>query len=151
MIQITNSSIDFKKFSTLPYQKKVDKPWGYEIIYTKDGSPVTGKIIHLFPNKRLSLQFHDTKVETLCLIKGKATMTLSNEKNELVELKMVPFHGYFVTQGQTHRVTSVTEVDIIESSTPEAGNTYRLQDDAGRETETEAMRKLPDRGWNKKS
>ena len=138
-----------KKFSIVPYQKKVEKPWGYEIIYTDPISPVTGKILHLKAGSRFSLQYHDSKVETLCLLKGKAVITLSATDKKIVELPMEVFKGYFINKGQIHRITAKTDIDIVESSTPEKGNTYRLEDDANRKTETEAMRKMKNRGWEK--
>lgn len=138
---------DSKIFSITPFQKRVEKPWGYEIIYTRDDAPATGKILHVSAGKRLSLQYHDIKRETLCLIKGEALITLSNEHDEPKEIPMELNKGYYVTPGQVHRVTAVTDIDFIEASTPESGNTVRLEDDAGRSTETEEMRKDENRGW----
>lgn len=139
---------DPKTFSTTPFQKRVEKPWGYEIIYTPDDAPATGKILHVNAGKRLSLQYHDVKRETLCLINGKGIITLSNEKDETIELPMELFEGYHVVPGQIHRVTAITDMDFIEASTPELGNTFRLQDDSNRPTETEDLRKQENRGWN---
>ncbi|MBI5620257.1 cupin [Candidatus Gottesmanbacteria bacterium] len=139
---------DPKTFITTPYQKRVEKPWGYEIIYTPDDAPATGKILHVNAGKRLSLQYHDVKRETLCLINGQGIITLSNQKDETVEIPMERYKGYHVTPGQIHRVTAVTDMDFIEASTPELGNTFRLQDDSSRPTETEALRKEPNRGWH---
>ena len=140
---------DPKKFSLVPFVKRVEKPWGYEIIYTPDDAPATGKILHVTAGKRLSLQYHDVKRETLCLISGEALITLSNEKDEPVEVPMELNKGYHVVPGQVHRVMAVTDIDFIEASTPELGNTFRLQDDSNRTTETEEMRKTDNRGWNK--
>jgi len=139
-----------RKASLVPYQKKVDKPWGYEIIYTSDCDPITGKLLHVKAGKRLSLQYHDTKEEALCLIKGKAIITLSDSKKKLHEIPMELLKGYFVSKYQIHRITAITAIDFIESSTPEKGNTFRLEDDSNRKTETEAMRKKKDRGWKEK-
>lgn len=141
---------DPKNFSIIPFQTRVEKPWGYEIIYTPDSAPATGKILHLSAGKRLSLQYHDVKQETLCLIKGRALITLSNSQDEVVEVAMEPLKGYHIVPGQVHRLTAVTDIDIFEASTPELGNTFRLEDDSGRATETEAMRKKPNRGWKAK-
>lgn len=141
---------DPKKFSITPFQTRVEKPWGYEIIYTPEKAPATGKILHLTAGKRLSLQYHDVKEETLCLLKGKALITLTNNEDHEVEVDMEPLKGYHIVPGQVHRVTAVTDIDVFEASTPELGNTVRLEDDSGRATETEAMRKKPNRGWNKK-
>jgi len=138
-----------RRFSITPFQKKIDKPWGYEIIYTNEDSPVVGKILHLNGGARLSLQYHDAKEETLCLIKGEALITLSDKNEKRVEIPMELNKGYFVVINQVHRVTATTDADLIESSTPEKGNTVRLEDDAGRDTETEKMRNMKNRGWNK--
>jgi mannose-6-phosphate isomerase-like protein (cupin superfamily) len=131
----------FQKFSVMPHQIKVEKPWGYEIIYTPENAPAVGKILHVKTGKRLSLQYHDEKIETLCLIEGEGHIVLTNEKGEDVEIPMELNKGYFVTPGQVHRVIAVTDMTFIESSTPESGNTYRLEDDNNRPTETEEMRK----------
>lgn len=138
---------DPAKFSIIPYQKKVEKPWGYEIIYTNEGAPATGKILHVNAGKRISLQYHDEKIETLCLIKGEALITLTDEKGITRDFPMEFLKGYYVVPGQIHRVTAVTDMEFIEASTPETGNTYRLEDDNKRPTETEVMRKLKNRGW----
>ena len=38
---------------------------------------------------------------------------------------------------------------IVEASTREIGTTYRLQDDANRPNENEAVRNSPNQGWSK--
>lgn len=140
---------DTSKYSVAPFQKRVDKPWGYEIIYTIDDAPAVGKILYVNAGKRLSLQYHDEKVEALCLIKGEATMTLSNTKGKQQEISMELEKGYFVRPGQIHRISALTDIIFIESSTPETGNTFRLEDDAKRTDETESMRQSVNRGWQK--
>ena len=150
MIKKKLLSFDTSQFSTIPYQKRVEKPWGHEIIYTKDDAPATGKILHVKAGKKLSLQYHDQKIETLCLIKGEAKICLTNNQGKITDIRMEPFKGYLILPGQLHRVTAITDVDFIEASMPEIGNTYRVEDDAGRPTETEEMRKLPSRGWGEK-
>ncbi len=139
---------DPKTFVTTPFQKRVEKPWGHEIIWTPDDAPATGKLLHILAGKRISLQYHDAKRETLYLASGQAIITLSNEHDTTVEIPMESNKGYHVMPGQVHRITAVTDSDVYESSTPEKGNTVRIQDDAGRSTETEEMRKLENRGWN---
>ncbi len=134
-------NFDTEKFSLTPFQKKVEKPWGYEIIYTPEEAPAVGKIIHVNAGQRLSLQYHDEKIETLCLIEGKAVITLGDKNGETVEENMEIDKGYFMRPGQIHRVMAVSDITFIESSTPETGNTFRLQDDSNRPTETEEMRK----------
>ena len=103
---------DPKKFSITPVQTRVEKPWGYEVIYTPNDAPATGKILHLNAGKRLSLQYHDVKEETLCLVKGRALLTISNPEDKVVEIPMESLKGYHIVPGQVHRITAVTDIDI---------------------------------------
>lgn len=123
------------------YVKKVEKPWGYEIHFTPDDLPYMGKILHIEKGKRLSLQYHDKKMESWYLLSGKVTMVLGSE-----EVNMELGQGYTTKTGQQHRLVGVEDSDVLEVSTPEIGNTYRLEDDYKRPTETEEMRKEPNRG-----
>ena len=131
---------DRSKHETAPFCKKVEKPWGYEIIYTPENAPAVGKILHVRAGKRLSLQYHDEKIETLCLIEGRALITVSDHLEKIKEVEMERNKGYFMQPGQIHRVTAISDITFIESSTPETGNTIRLEDDTNRQTETEEMR-----------
>lgn len=126
------------------YVKKVEKPWGHEIHFTPDNLPYMGKILHIEAGRRLSLQYHDQKKESWYLLKGRVTMILDG-----AEINMEPGLGYTTSTGQKHRLVGIEDSDILEVSTPEIGNTFRLEDDYSRGTETEEMRKEPNRGWNK--
>ncbi len=141
-------TVNKTKFSNSPYAKKVPKPWGYELIFTTEDSPYTFKLMHIKAGKRQSLQVHDQKVETYYLASGKGGMLSENNKGELVMVEFEPDKGYTTQVGQKHRLLGITDCDILEGSTPESGNTYRLEDDYSRPTETEKMRKDPNRGWN---
>ncbi len=129
-----------KEFCTKPFSKRVEKPWGHEIIYTPKDALAVGKIIYVKAGHKLSLQYHDEKAETLCLIEGQAFITLSNEREKTIKITMEQNKGYFLQPGQIHRVEALTDITFIESSTPENGNTFRLEDDTNRPTETKAMR-----------
>lgn len=48
-------TIDKTKFSKEGYVKKVPKPWGYELIFTPEGLPYTGKLMHVKAGTRQSL------------------------------------------------------------------------------------------------
>ena len=120
---------------------KVNKPWGYEIIFTPPHLPYTGKIIHIDAGKRLSLQVHDQKVESWILKSGQAKVIWENDQGELIETELTQDKGYTSIVGQRHRLVGITDCDVFEVSTPEIGVTYRLEDDYKRPDETEEMRK----------
>ena len=124
------------------YLKKIEKPWGYELILTPPETPFAGKILHINQGARLSYQYHEKKQETLCLISGQAKIVLNDEEIEM-ELRK----GYLIQPGAKHRIQGVTDCEIMEASTKEEGTTTRLQDDYKRPNETEELRKQPNRGW----
>lgn len=124
------------------FQIKVDKPWGYELIFTPPEAPVVGKLLHINAGSRISLQYHEIKEETLVLISGEAKIIFgeSRDLGDLRDEKMIPMSGYFIPKGLIHRVQAITDCDILESSTKESGTTVRLQDDFARIDETEEER-----------
>lgn len=134
------SQFDKAGFSTSPFVKRVDKPWGYEVIFTPPDLPYTGKIIHVDAGKRLSLQAHDKKQESWTILNGRGKVIWENSEGELIETELVSGQGYTCKIGQRHRLAGITDCDILEVSTPELGTTYRLEDDYARPDETEEMR-----------
>lgn len=140
-------TIDKNAFVNTPFFKKVEKPWGYEMIFTPEDLPYTGKLMHINAGKRLSLQVHDVKQETQILVSGQCNSIVENPQGEMITIEMEMHKGYTMMVGQKHRLQAVTDCDVFEVSTPELGNTYRLEDDYARKTETEEMRKDPNRGW----
>jgi mannose-6-phosphate isomerase-like protein (cupin superfamily) len=123
-------------FSTAPYAKKVDKPWGYELHWVPEDAPYMGKVLHINAGKRLSLQVHDEKQESWFIMNGQAATIWENEKGELVETALEPGKGYSTKIGQKHRLKGITDCDILEVSTPELGTTWRLEDDFARPNQT---------------
>lgn len=124
-----------------PYQQKIKKPWGYELVLTPPEANAIAKILHLDKGARFSLQFHEKKAETLVLINGDAKLIWGNDENRLFEEKMKNGRGYFIPRGLIHRCEAITNCDIFESSTKEEGVTVRLEDDYSRKDETEEERK----------
>lgn len=132
---------DPSNFSNEPYIKRVEKPWGYELHLVPDSYPYMMKIMHVNAGQRMSLQIHDTKQESWLVMSGRAAAIWENEKGELIETELEPGKGYSALVGQKHRLKGLTDTDIIETSTPEAGTTWRLEDDYKRPDETPEQRR----------
>jgi mannose-6-phosphate isomerase len=132
---------DKSKFNTVPYVKKVDKPWGYELHWAPEGMPYMGKVLHIEAGKRLSLQVHDEKQETYWLVNGECNLVVENAHGEMETIKLEKGFGYTTFVGQKHRHEAVTDCDVIEASTAESGTTWRLEDDYARPNETPEQRK----------
>lgn len=127
-------------FSTAGYVKRVEKPWGYELHWVPDNLPYMGKLIHINQNARLSLQAHDQKQESWFIVNGRGVVFWENDQGNLIETELEPGVGYTTQVGQKHRLKGITECDIIEVSTPEAGTTWRLEDDYARSHQTPGQR-----------
>lgn len=123
-----------------PFQTKIVKPWGYELLLTPPEAKATAKILHLNKGSRFSLQYHEMKSETLVLINGSAKLIWGNDVNHLFEEKMVNGRGYFIPIKLIHRCEALSDCDIFESSTKEGGTTVRLQDDYSRGNESQVDR-----------
>lgn len=138
-----------KKFDISPYERKIEKPWGYEIHWVSDDKPYMGKIIHVNAGARLSLQTHDKKTESWYLLNGRGKVIWEAEEGgELVETELEAGRGYSCEVGQKHRLAGITDCDIIEVSTPEIGTTFRLEDDYKRVDETEEEREKRNKASN---
>jgi mannose-6-phosphate isomerase len=137
---VKHTDFDASAFTNEPFGIRVEKPWGYEIVFTPPDAAYTGKVLHVNAGKRLSLQFHDEKRETIMLLDGEGILLCDNSRGELEEIVMEPGKGYSNIPGQRHRLIAITDCNFVEASTPETGATYRLEDDANRGTETEADR-----------
>lgn len=131
---------DTKDFSNDPYVRKINKPWGYELHWVPQGKPYMGKVIHIDEGHRLSMQIHDAKEESYLLVSGQAAILWENDKGELITTDLEPGVGYTTCIGQRHRLIGITDCDIVESSTPEKGTTWRLEDDYSRPDETPEQR-----------
>ena len=137
------TAFDPATFSLEPNARRISKPWGYEVLLTPPDVPYTAKLIHVHAGKRLSLQLHDTKIETQTLVAGQGVLVLEGRDGQLHEIPMQPGVGYHVAVGQRHRLCAAPDADatVFEASTPELGVTLRLEDDYARPDETEQQRR----------
>ena len=120
---------DHSEFQLSPYERRIEKPWGWEVHWTPADLPYMGKLLHINADARLSLQVHDDKSESWLLVAGRCKVVWENRDGDLEETELAPGHGYTCALGQKHRLVGITDCEIIEVSTPERGTTWRLHDD----------------------
>jgi len=113
--------------------KKVEKPWGYELWWARTDRYV-GKILHVRRGASLSLQYHNVKDETIMIQSGTLLLETraKDERGELQRHELKPGDVFHVTPGTVHRMTGITDCDIVEVSTPELDDVVRLEDRYGR-------------------
>lgn len=109
----------------------VDKPWGHELVWAET-SRYVGKILHIRAGQRLSRQFHQVKEETLMVQSGEMDLELG-AVGSVETRRMRQGDVFHVLPGTIHRMIAVTDVDVVEVSTPELDDVVRLEDVYGRE------------------
>jgi mannose-6-phosphate isomerase-like protein (cupin superfamily) len=110
---------------------RVEKPWGYELIWAKTGDYV-GKILHINKGHKLSLQYHRTKEETIFVSTGKMLFLIEDESGKMQEVTLLPGEAHHVAVGKKHRMVALEDTDVFEVSTPQLDDVVRLEDGYGR-------------------
>ena len=118
--------------------KIVEKPWGREIWYA-DQAAYAGKVLEVKQGRRLSLQYHERKTETLYLLSGKVLLTLraiAPDETPAVSLVTpadqcvwLPGQALHVPLRTIHRFEALEDSVLLEVSTPDLTDVVRLQDD----------------------
>ena len=111
-----------------PY--RVDKPWGYELIWARTDQYV-GKILHVNAGHVLSCQYHNIKDETMHVLTGELILRLGHGET-LRERRFVAGESVHIPAGLIHQIEAVTDADVLEASTPHLDDLVRITDRYGR-------------------
>ncbi len=112
--------------------RRVDKPWGHELIWAHTDRYV-GKVLVIETGRRLSLQRHEVKDETILVRSGRLQLSLEGDDGVVRDEELGPGEHRHVATGRIHRYTAIERCELIEVSTPELDDVVRLEDDFGRE------------------
>ena len=117
--------------------RRVDKPWGHELIWAHTEHYV-GKILVIEAGKRLSLQKHLVKDESILVREGRLRLYLEDDDGVVREQILGPGDHRRVATGRIHRYEAIERCEVIEVSTTELDDVVRLEDDFGREGTSDA-------------
>ena len=121
--------LDLDRFAT--DVRRVEKPWGYEIVYALT-ERYCGKIIFVRKGEALSLQVHREKDEVVYLQEGRIELEVG-EAGRPPDVEVVtPGRGYRLRPGTVHRWRALEDSVVLEVSTPEIDDVVRLEDRYGR-------------------
>jgi len=113
--------------------RRVDKPWGYELIWAVTEIYV-GKVLFVKAGESLSLQYHEHKDESWLIQSGRARIELGAVGDDALAEEVAGAGAAFhYTPGTVHRITAVEDTTILEVSTPHLDDVVRLADSYGRE------------------
>lgn len=110
---------------------RTDKPWGHEILLAYNDRYAM-KDIFLREGTRSSLQSHREKLESIVVIDGSMVLEIEDSTGTIQRSEVGPGFAYDVLPGRRHRVTALSDVRLIEVSTPELDDIIRYEDDFGR-------------------
>jgi mannose-6-phosphate isomerase len=114
--------------------RKVEKPWGYELIWAESEHYV-GKVLFVKAGESLSLQFHRVKDESWLVQEGRAKLELGSAGDAILNEEVVAAGATFrFRPGTVHRVTALEDTTILEVSTNHLDDVVRLEDRYGRTT-----------------
>jgi mannose-6-phosphate isomerase-like protein (cupin superfamily) len=112
--------------------RRVEKPWGHEIIWAHTDRYV-GKLLVINTGQRLSFQYHEAKDEWVHVLSGRLMLTLEDDKGLVTDRELGVGEGAHVTVRHRHRYAAIETCTLIEVSTPELNDVVRISDDFGRE------------------
>lgn len=106
--------------------RAVEKPWGREVWWAVTDRYV-GKVLQVRAGEALSLQYHESKLETLLFVGGRGRLVLGDRTVEVA-----PGMAVTIPPGTLHRVEAETDLVFFEVSSPETEDVVRVADRYGR-------------------
>jgi mannose-6-phosphate isomerase-like protein (cupin superfamily) len=111
--------------------QRVEKPWGYELIYAVTET-YCGKVLFVRAGHALSLQYHEQKDETIYLDDGLAQVEIGAPGEAVSSVTVGPGAAFRIRPGTVHRLLAVRDSTFLEVSTPHLDDVVRVEDRYGR-------------------
>ena len=133
MINLNNNEWHYDESNA----KVVNKPWGREVwINFRKGEGIGDKekryiMKKLYINKgtKTSFQYHVNKVETNFLISGSVEAWFEDREGH-IDVKVLKSGAIWsIPAGIRHRIVTLEDIVLIESSSPEVDDVIRIEDD----------------------
>lgn len=115
-----------------PGIRRVEKPWGHELIWAETDR-YAGKVLVIEAGRRLSLQYHERKLESILVVSGRLRLHLEGDDGVILATDLGPGESSLVPARRRHRYEAIDRVELFEVSSPELDDVVRVQDDFGRE------------------
>lgn len=114
------------------YEERIDKPWGHELIISKNENYVV-KVLYIKSGERLSFQYHEVKEETLFYYAGIGYVIVIEDGKEVI-YNMSHDGKVHIKPMTKHRIVSSLFHDLVllEVSTNHLDDVVRIEDDYNR-------------------
>ena len=106
----------------------ITKPWGKEEVIEINDRYMMKKLT-MWKGHRCSLQYHNTKRETIYVIAGNLKISLGEKERDLQDRAYGPNETVTIEPKMVHRMEAIEDSIYLEASTPEIDDVIRLHDD----------------------
>ena len=107
------------------------RDWGEEILLVLSHGKFTMKKLIIKKGFSGGLQYHRKKDEAAYIISGELLVTYENEKGLLVKKILQEGEWLHFPNGSIHQETALTDVELIEVSTPHFNDRVRVENQFG--------------------
>ena len=107
------------------------RDWGEEILLVLSEGNFTMKKLFIKKGFSGGLQFHRKKDEAAYIISGILLVTYENEAGQLVKKELREGNWLHFPKGSIHQETAISDVEIIEVSTPHFNDRVRVEEEFG--------------------
>ena len=115
-----------------PEAKSVgEREWGEEMLLVISEGKFTMKKLIIKKGFSGGLQYHRKKDEAAYIISGKLLVTYENSEGKLIKKELEKGDWLHFPNGSIHQETAITEVEIIEVSTPHFNDRVRVENEFG--------------------
>lgn len=125
-------NIDFSDFDKAEAFEIYNRPWGfYKTVVLSNF--VQAKVIQVFPEQQLSLQYHKKREEHWIVIKGTGKLTIGESEKEVYSGSYI-----FIPKGCEHRIKNTSKEEVLIISEVQLGEYFgeddiiRIEDNYGR-------------------
>ena len=108
-----------------------ERDWGEEILLVLSEGNFTMKKLLIKKGFSGGLQFHRKKDEAAYIISGILLVTYENEAGQLVKTELREGNWLHFPKGSIHQETAISDVEIIEVSTPHFNDRVRVEEEFG--------------------
>ena len=115
-----------------PKAKSVgERDWGEEILLVISEGKFTMKKLKIKQGFSGGLQYHRKKDEAAYIISGKLLVTYENGAGSLIKKELNEGSWLHFPNGSIHQETALTDVELIEVSTPHFNDRVRVEEEFG--------------------
>lgn len=112
----------------------IEKPWGKEEVLEINDRYMMKKLT-MWAGHRCSLQYHNSKCETIYVLSGQLRIYCGPTQEQLTAQVYGPNETITLMPGVLHRMEAIEHSVYLEASTPEMDDVVRLMDDYQRTPE----------------